>query len=57
MRNAADLAVALLGGTGVAVVPGACFGRPDAFRISYATSMANLAKGLDRIEQALRAAK
>jgi len=57
VRNGDDLTIALLDGTGVAVVPGACFGRPDAFRISYATSMANLAKGLDRIEQALRAAK
>jgi aspartate aminotransferase len=30
-------------------VPGIAFGADDYIRISYATSMANLEKGLDRI--------
>jgi len=35
----------------VAAVPGAAFGADDYVRISYATSMANLEKGLERIER------
>jgi aspartate aminotransferase len=35
----------------VAAVPGAAFGADDYIRISYATSMANLEKGLERIER------
>ncbi|RME91832.1 MAG: pyridoxal phosphate-dependent aminotransferase [Verrucomicrobia bacterium] len=38
----------------VAAVPGVAFGADDCIRISYATSMANLAKGLDRMEQFVR---
>ncbi|MCS7089352.1 MAG: pyridoxal phosphate-dependent aminotransferase [Verrucomicrobiota bacterium] len=38
----------------VAAVPGVAFGADDYIRISYATSMANLEKGLDRIEQFCR---
>lgn len=38
----------------VAAVPGIAFGADDYIRISYATSMANLQKGLDRIEQFAR---
>jgi aspartate aminotransferase len=38
---------------GVAVVPGSAFGADGYFRISFATSMQNLEKALDRIEQAL----
>jgi aspartate aminotransferase len=38
---------------GVAVVPGSAFGAEGYFRISFATSMANLEKALDRIQQAL----
>ncbi len=34
----------------VAAVPGVAFGADDYIRISYATSMANLQKGLERIE-------
>ena len=40
---------------GVAVVPGSAFGADGYFRISFATSMQNLEKALDRIEQALAA--
>src|SRR5436190_8214822 len=35
----------------VAAVPGIAFGADDYIRISYATSMANLEKGLERIER------
>jgi aspartate aminotransferase len=35
----------------VAAVPGIAFGADDCIRISYATSMANLEKGLERIER------
>ncbi|MGH7971344.1 MAG: aminotransferase class I/II-fold pyridoxal phosphate-dependent enzyme, partial [Limisphaerales bacterium] len=35
----------------VAAVPGIAFGADDYLRLSYATSMANLEKGLDRIEK------
>ena len=39
----------------VAAVPGIAFGADDYIRISYATSMENLEKGLDRIERFCRA--
>jgi aspartate aminotransferase len=35
----------------VAVVPGDAFGTLDHIRISYATSMRNLERGLDRLER------
>ncbi len=38
----------------VAAVPGIAFGADDYIRISYATSMANIQKGLDRIEKFCR---
>jgi aspartate aminotransferase len=38
----------------VACVAGSGFGAPGYMRLSYATSMENIEKGLDRIEQALR---
>jgi aspartate aminotransferase len=38
----------------VAAVPGIAFGADDYMRISYATSMANLEKGLDRLEHFMR---
>lgn len=39
---------------GVAIVPGVAFGMDTHVRLSYATSMAELEKALDRIEQGLR---
>lgn len=39
----------------VAAVPGIAFGADDYIRISYATSLANIDKGLDRIEKFVRA--
>jgi aspartate aminotransferase len=56
IRDGDDLALVLLESAGVAVVSGAGFGRPDAIRISYATSMEKISKGLDRVEAALRSA-
>jgi len=41
----------------VAAVPGIAFGADDYLRISYATSMANLEKGLERIERFVRGLK
>jgi aspartate aminotransferase len=38
----------------VAAVPGIAFGAEDYLRISYATSMENIEKGLDRIEKFVR---
>jgi aspartate aminotransferase len=46
-----DFSAKLLDSEKVAVVPGVAFGADDYIRISYATSMANLEKGLDRIEK------
>jgi aspartate aminotransferase len=50
-----DLALSeyLLESAGVAVVPGSAFGAEGYFRISFATSMANLEEALNRIERAL----
>ncbi len=41
----------------VAAVPGIAFGADDYIRLSYATSMANIEKGLDRIEKFCQALK
>ena len=46
-----DFSAKLLEKEKVAVIPGIAFGADDYIRISYATSMANLEKGLDRIEK------
>jgi len=45
------LAELLLDDARVAVVPGSAFGAEGYVRLSYATSMENIAKGLDRIEE------
>jgi aspartate aminotransferase len=42
---------------GVAVVPGSAFGAPGCLRLSFATSMENLAEGLRRVERALATLK
>src|SRR5438270_5843703 len=44
----------LLEGEKVAAVPGIAFGADDYLRISYATSMVNIEKGLDRLEKFAR---
>jgi len=50
LGNVVDFAVQLLEQQQVAVVPGVAFGTDEHIRISYATSMAELEKGLDRIQ-------
>jgi aspartate aminotransferase len=39
----------------IAIIPGAGFGADAYMRLSYATSMANIEKGLDRFEAGLKA--
>ncbi len=46
-----DFCAKLLEKEKVAAVPGIAFGADDYVRISYATSMENIEKGLDRIER------
>jgi aspartate aminotransferase len=52
-RNSTELAAELLQKARVAVVPGEAFGTRHHVRISYATSMRELERGLDRIEKFL----
>jgi aspartate aminotransferase len=54
ISSAMDLSIYLLQEAKVALVAGEGFGSADHVRISYATSMENLAKGLDQIEAALK---
>ena len=51
VKDIVDFAVQLLGKYHVAVVPGVAFGTTDHVRLSYAASMEDLEKGLDRIEE------
>lgn len=50
--NSSDFAAYLLEEAKVALVSGDAFGADAYIRLSYATSMENITKGLDRIEQA-----
>ncbi len=54
IKGSLDLAEMLLNEARVAVVPGIAFGSDNHFRLSYATSMANIDKGLDRIAETLK---
>ncbi|MEO6181669.1 MAG: aminotransferase class I/II-fold pyridoxal phosphate-dependent enzyme, partial [Verrucomicrobiota bacterium] len=49
-----DFCARLLEQEKVAAVPGIAFGADDYVRISYATSMANLQKGCERIDKFIR---
>ncbi|MEO8429413.1 MAG: pyridoxal phosphate-dependent aminotransferase [Verrucomicrobiota bacterium] len=49
--KSAEFCAKLLEQEKVAAVPGVAFGADDYLRISYATSMANIEKGLDRLEK------
>ena len=49
VQNSLDFAAELLAKAHVAVVPGEAFGTSDHVRISYATSMTELERGLDRL--------
>ena len=55
LKEASDLALSeyLLVEAGVAVVPGSAFGSEGYLRLSFATSMENLKKALERIAKAL----
>ena len=52
--NSTDFCARLLEQEKVAAVPGLAFGADDYLRISYATSLANIEKGLDRLENFVR---
>ena len=54
INNSDDFAELLLEKAKVALVPGAGFGAEGYVRWSYATSMENIKKGLDRLEEFLR---
>jgi aspartate aminotransferase len=54
LQTSDDLAAYLIDTAHVAVVGGTDFGSPHHVRVSYATSMQNLERGLDRLEAALR---
>lgn len=51
VANSLQFAEKLLAEEHVAVVPGEAFGTNDHIRLSYATSMQELARGLDRLER------
>jgi aspartate aminotransferase len=51
--NSTDLAAYLLEDAQVALVPGLDFGSDAHARLSYATSMENIAKGLERVAGSL----
>lgn len=53
ISNSSDLALYLLEKASVALVSGDAFGEPNNIRLSYATSMDNIEKGLERIRDAL----
>lgn len=54
IMSSADFAAYLLDEAKVAVVPGIGFGNDNCARLSYATSMENIEKGMDRIEDAVK---
>ncbi|KYO64510.1 pyridoxal phosphate-dependent aminotransferase [Thermovenabulum gondwanense] len=54
INNSTDFAQKLLENYMVAVVPGIAFGTEDFVRLSYATSLKNIEKGIDRIENFVR---
>ena len=55
INSSMDFAEKLLAEEAVALVPGEAFGTLEHVRISYATSMKELKRGLDRIEKFIRA--
>lgn len=50
IKNSTDFSTHLLEAQQVAVVPGADFGAPDYIRLSYATDLASIEKGLERLK-------
>ncbi|MFV1951059.1 MAG: pyridoxal phosphate-dependent aminotransferase [Nitrospinota bacterium] len=53
IEGSLDMADYLIQEAKVSIVPGIAFGADDFIRLSYATSMDNIEKGLDRIEKAI----
>ena len=53
ITSSVEMAAYLLDAVNVAVVPGAAFGNDDCVRLSYATSMENIRKGMERIKTAI----
>lgn len=53
INSSIDLALVLLEKANVAVIPGAAFGTDSYIRLSYATSMDTIVKGLDILEDFL----
>jgi aspartate aminotransferase len=54
IKDSADLCTALIEKAYVAAIPGSAFGADDFIRLSYATSMEVIEKGLNRIEEFLK---
>lgn len=54
IKNSIGLCDYLLEEAHLAVVPGIAFGNDRCIRFSFATSMENIAKGMDRLEEALK---
>lgn len=57
ISNSTDVATILLNEFKVAVVPGIAFGADPYMRLSYATSMANIEAGLERLQAFIRELK
>jgi aspartate aminotransferase len=57
IKNSSDLAALLLEEGKVALVSGDAFGADAHIRLSYATSLENIKKGLDRIEAVVKGLK
>jgi aspartate aminotransferase len=57
ISNSSDVTDLILEEAKVAVVAGSGFGNDNHIRFSYATSMANIEKGMDRIQEALKKLK
>ncbi len=57
ISNSSDVSDFILEEAKVAVVAGTAFGDDQYIRFSYATSMANIEKGMDRIQEALKKLK
>lgn len=57
INNSSDFAAYLLENAKVALVPGIAFGADNYARLSYACSMENIEKGMNRIEEAIKLLK
>ncbi len=53
IKNSFELVDLLIEKAGVAFVPGACFGDDNHVRVSFATDMATIEEGMDRLEKFL----